>query len=441
MHPIRFDVDGAVPPLQKQDVRDDFRARVGAKGVVRQPDRAQQFGALRDVLAHLRGLLIHRVAGSHKGDYAAGAHLIQRFGEKVVVNGKTELVVSPVVDLVIAEGHVADSKVEEVPSVRRLKARDGDIGLGVKLPRDTPCDAVQLHTVQAAVLHGLRQQAEEIPHAHGGFQDVAAGKAHLRDGIVHGPDDHGAGIVRVERRGARRFIFLRRQRSGKFTVFPGPRGLLRVKGIRQTAPAHIPREYALLLRRGHALLGFQSVQQVNGLHVSLKFDLCAAFAQVIIRNAEIRWNKRSNGFIHRFGEILWKTLWIRLWRTFTWRIFGFGEIGGVALIAGQQPQKVFPALRTQNRIAQRGVLQLDIERPDLGDDKGRILQIDGIAHLAGKRLIHALPVIRRGYAFIGRRCVFQRLHPAGKRLHFLNEGAGVQRVLIHNLPVHNSRLC
>ena len=312
MHPIRFDVDGAVPPLQKQDVRDDFRARVGAKGVVRQPDRAQQFGALCDVLAHLWGLLVHRIAGSHKGDHAAGAHLIQRFGEKVVVNGKTELVVSPVVDLVIAEGHVADGQVEEVPPIRRLKARDGDVGFGVKLPRDTPCDAVQLHTVQAAVLHGLRQQAEEIPHAHGGFQDVAAGKAHLRDSIVHGPDDHGAGIVRVERRGARRFVFLRRQRSGEFTVFPGPRGLLRVKGIRQTAPAHIPGEHALLLRRSHALPGFQPVQQVNGLHVPLKFDLCAAFAQVIIRNAEVRWNKRSNGFIHRFGEILWKTLWIRL---------------------------------------------------------------------------------------------------------------------------------
>ena len=183
------------------------------------------------------------------------------------------------------------------------------------------------------------------------------------------------------------------------------------------------------------------------------------------------------------------------------RIFAFRKIGGVALIAGQQPQKVFPALRTQDRIAQRGVLQLNIEKPDLGDDKGRIIQIDGIAHLAGKRQIYALPVIGRGHAFIGRRCVFQYLHPAGKRLihalsvigcgytfikqrcifqrlypvgkclihalsiigrsyafigprcvfqflhpagkrlHFLNERAGVQRVLVHNFPVHNSCLC
>ena len=59
---------------------------------------------------------------------------------------------------------------------------------------------------------------------------------------------------------------------------------------------------------------------------------------------------------------------------------------------------------------------MNIEKPDLGDDKGRIIQIDGIAHLAGKRQIYALPVIGRGHAFIGRRCVFQYLHPAGKRL-------------------------
>lgn len=49
-------------------------------------------------------------------------------------------------------------------------------------------------------------------------------------------------------------------------------------------------------------------------------------------------------------------------------------------------------------------------------------------------MIHALPVI-------GRRCVFQRLNPAGKGLHLLNEEVGVQRGLIYNLSVHNSCLC
>ena len=239
MNPIRLNLDGPIPLLQEDDVRNDLGARVGAKGVVGQPDRAQQLCALRDVFAHLRGLLIHRVAGGDKGDHAARAHLVDGFGEEVVVNGKTELVVSPVVDLVVAKGHVTDGKVEEVTTVRRFKARDGDVGHGVKLLRDAPGNAVQLHTVQAAGLHSFRQHSEEIANAHGRLQNVAAGKAHLRDSVVHRPDNNGAGVVRIERRGACRLVFLRREHGGKLPVLIRPYRLVGVKGICQTAPAHI----------------------------------------------------------------------------------------------------------------------------------------------------------------------------------------------------------
>ena len=166
MHPIRFNLDGPIPLLQEDDVRNDLGARVGAKGVVGQPDRAQQLCTLCDVSAHLRGLLIHRVAGGDKGNHSARTHLVDGLGEEVVVNGKTELVVSPVVDLIVAKGHVADGEVEEVTPVRRFKARDGDVGLGIKLLRDAPGDAVQLHTVQAAGLHSFRQHSEEIADTH-----------------------------------------------------------------------------------------------------------------------------------------------------------------------------------------------------------------------------------------------------------------------------------
>lgn len=140
------------------------------------------------------------------------------------------------------------------------------------------------------------------------------------------------------------------------------------------------------------------------------------------------------------GDILWIILWSRLWINFGRRIFAFGEIPSIVLILGQQPQKVFPALQAQNRITQRAILQLSIEKSDLGDDEGHIIQIDGIIHLAGKRLIHALPVIGHGCTFIGRRCVFQRLKPVGKGLHLLNEEVGVQRSLVYNLFLHNSCL-
>ena len=91
MNPIRLNLDSPIPLLQEDDVRNDLGTCVGAKGVVRQPECAQQLRTLRDVFAHFRGLLIHCVAGGNKGDHAARAHLVDGLSEEVVVNGKTEL--------------------------------------------------------------------------------------------------------------------------------------------------------------------------------------------------------------------------------------------------------------------------------------------------------------------------------------------------------------
>ena len=311
MDPIRLNLDGPIPLLQEDDVRNDLGTRVGAKGIVGQPDRAQQLRPLRDVFTHLRGLLIHRISGGDKGDHAARAHLVDGLGEEVVVNGKTELVVSPVVDLIVAKGHVADGEIEEVTPVRRFKAGDGDVGLGIKLLRDAPGDAVQLHTVQSAGLHSFRQHSEEIADAHGRLQNVAAGKAHLRDSIVHRPDDDGTGVVRVERRGARGLVFLRREDGGKLTVLIGPRRLVGIKGICQTAPAHIAREDLLFIRRCCTSLGFNLLERSDGGKVVAILGLCAALAEMIVRDAEVL---HSGGRIaHRCRRILWKTLRITLW--------------------------------------------------------------------------------------------------------------------------------
>ena len=69
------------------------------------------------------------------------------------MNGKTELVVSPVVYLILSEGNIADGKIVEVVPVDGLKARHGDVGLGVKLLCDSACDAVQLHAVELTSRH------------------------------------------------------------------------------------------------------------------------------------------------------------------------------------------------------------------------------------------------------------------------------------------------
>ena len=85
------------------------------------------------------------------------------------MDGEAQLVIGLVVHLVVAEGYVADTEVEEVPPVGGLETGHLDVRLRVQLLGDAPGDGVQLHTVEAAALHGLREQSEEIAHAHAGF--------------------------------------------------------------------------------------------------------------------------------------------------------------------------------------------------------------------------------------------------------------------------------
>ena len=209
MHPVRFNVDGPVPFLQKDDVADHIRTGVGLEGVVGQADRAQQLRPLRDVRTDFGRLFVHRIAGGHKSDHAAWTHLIQRFGEKVVMDGKTELVVSPVVDLVLSKGHVADGEVEEIPPVGGFKSCHGNVRLGIELLGDSAGNAVQLHAVEPAAFHALRQQTEEVTHAHGRLQDVAGPEAHAADSLIDCLDNRGAGVVSVQRGSSGGGVFLR----------------------------------------------------------------------------------------------------------------------------------------------------------------------------------------------------------------------------------------
>ena len=78
------------------------------------------------------------------------------------MNQEVVAVKLPVGNLVRAEGHVADGQVEEILSIRLLKAGDGDVRLRVQILRNPAGDAVQLYAVQPAVLHGFRQKTEEI---------------------------------------------------------------------------------------------------------------------------------------------------------------------------------------------------------------------------------------------------------------------------------------
>ena len=120
-------------PLEEDNVRHYVGSRIGAESVVWQTYGTQQFAALCKVTPDRFVPGIHRVAARDERNDAARTHLVEHFGGKVVVNGKTETVVLRVKHLVVAKWDVADSEVEEAGAIGRLKARDGNLCLRVKL--------------------------------------------------------------------------------------------------------------------------------------------------------------------------------------------------------------------------------------------------------------------------------------------------------------------
>ena len=201
---------------------------------------AEALGALGKIPAHGGVLGIHRVAAGDKGHHTTGTHLIQRLGEKVVVNVEIQLVIGFVPDLILAERHIADGKVIKVPSVGGLKSGHGNVSLGIELLGNPPADGIQLHAVQLASGHTLRQHTEEIAYTTRRLQDVAGLKSHTPYGFINCPDYRRAGVVRVEGGTSGGSVFLRGQQLFQLGIFRSPCRFLQVKGIGKTAPAHIP---------------------------------------------------------------------------------------------------------------------------------------------------------------------------------------------------------
>jgi len=88
LRPLWCNVQRTVPLLEKDDVRYNLGTGILFERVIRQTDRSQQLGTLGKITAHGGILGVHGIAGGHKSYHTAGTHLIQCFGEKVVVNTK-----------------------------------------------------------------------------------------------------------------------------------------------------------------------------------------------------------------------------------------------------------------------------------------------------------------------------------------------------------------
>ncbi len=164
------------------------------------------------------------------------------------MNAEIQLIIGFIPNLILTKRNITHRQIVEIPPVGGFKPGHGDVGLGIELFCNTPADGIQLHAVQTAVSHFLRQHTEEIAHTAGRLQNVAGLKSHAAHGFINCFDDRRAGVVGVESGTSGSSVFLRSQQLLQLGIFRSPCFLVRVKGICQPAPAHIPRKYFLLFR-------------------------------------------------------------------------------------------------------------------------------------------------------------------------------------------------
>ena len=188
----------------------------------------------------------------------------------------------------------------------------------------------------------------------------------------------------------------------QFGVLFCPAVLVGVKSICKTAPAHILGKHLLFFRGGPPVLPFQLEQSADGFNVPGIFLLCAALAQMVVRDAEVSGRLRRRfgiqGFIQgsgireglhfsvhhsRDGEFV--QFFVRKRRFVLVRLMRRSEIDrqvvqmDVARLA-QQPFQIFLAFRAGNRIDLIRVTKLDVQSSDSFDRKILTVQTDCIAH-------------------------------------------------------------
>ena len=93
IYPFWIHINGMLPFLQENNIRNYLCPCVGFKGIIGKSDRSQQFRPLCQITPCVWIFGIHGVAAGHKSHDTARANLIQRFGKEIVVDGKSQLVI------------------------------------------------------------------------------------------------------------------------------------------------------------------------------------------------------------------------------------------------------------------------------------------------------------------------------------------------------------
>ena len=364
MYPVRLDINHAIPLLQENDIGSDRSVRVRAESRIRQTNSAQQFSPLGDVLANLRVLLVHGALGGNESNHTTGAYLVKRFGKEIVMDQEVIAVKSLIRNLIGTEGHITDSDIEEVLPVRGFKSGNRDVRFGIEQACDPAGHAVQFHTVQMTVLHGFGQHTEEVTDTAGGLQDIPGTEAHLFQRLIHRPDHDRRSIVSVQGGRTCHIVFIRGQQLFQFGILVFPAFVFGIESLRNTAPAHIPGEDFLFFGGCAAIFTFNVFQGSDCGDIVGILGLLTAFAQMIIRNAEVL--SANSHFRLRFSHCF-----LRFWpksRT----------INIIPDIQTQQALEHFFTFRSQNGIWLRRIAHADIKEPDVFHHERLIAKVNSI---------------------------------------------------------------
>ena len=221
------------------------------------------------------------------------------------MDGEIQPVIAFVRHMKLAEGDIADGNIKKV--IREssfLIALHRDTAFLIKLAGDASGEIVQLHAVELAAAHAFRQHTEKIADTAGWLQNVALREAHLPQGDIDAADDHRRRKERRERGFAGGGVFGIGKQFFQFSVTR----IFLVKEVRQTAPAHILRQYRLFLRCGGAVLCLHGFQSTDRVQIVLKTLQRRALSDMVIIDAVIsaicvqRVGQRVLLFLFRRGE-------------------------------------------------------------------------------------------------------------------------------------------
>ena len=254
--------------MQEDNIRHSLCA-AALERIVGQAHCTDEVTALRDVLAGAGIFFVQCTAGGDKRHNAAGAQLVDSLCKEIVVDGKVQPIILRVVDLKIAERHIANGTIKIVIGEKGVFiACDLDIGFLIQLLGNAARNAVQFHAVEFGITAAKMSVGEKCTCTHAGFKDFAAIYAEALQRTVDGMDNSGRRIKSRQCTAAGGFILGFGQCFFQLAVLVRPCTFVRVKRIGKAAPAGVLcQNFLLVLKSGAAAVGytlFNLFQLLNG---------------------------------------------------------------------------------------------------------------------------------------------------------------------------------